>query len=246
MWPFRRKQRREGRPEPSLARQRQEAMRAARTVRGAADADAPHVAIDPHRARGGAGGARRRKKYVPPPVPADLGTLPPEYRAPEGPAVWDWVKRVPGDYFVEGWFEQDPEGYEDYTRWPRGDPVRGAHSIRRHVLDLILEASKAQYPNEFGGMLRAEKGIIEELILTPGTESGATSAIFQFHLLPVDLSIVGTIHSHPSPVPYPSAADTALFERHGRLHIITGYPYGSGDWRAFDHRSHLVPLKVVP
>ncbi len=184
-------------------------------------------------------------KYVPPPVPDDPSKLPKAYRAPEGPEVWDWLKTAPRGYFVEAWYEEDPEGYEDYAQWPRAEAPKAARAIRRHVLDLILEASRAQYPKEFAGMLRAEAGVIEELMLLPGTVSGDAHAIFQFHMMPVDLSIVGTIHSHPSPIPYPSAADTELFERHGRLHIITGHPFGAEDWRAFDHRSRMVRLQVL-
>lgn len=174
-----------------------------------------------------------------------LEHLDPAYVAPEGYAVWDWLKTAPRDYFVEAWPEYDPMGYEDYSKWPRADAPKAARAIRRHVLELILEASAAQYPQEFGAMLRAEKGVIEELVLLPGTVAGDSHAIFQFHMAPIDLDIVGTIHSHPSPIPYPSAADTELFERHGRVHIITGHPFTMSDWNAFDHRSHKIELKIL-
>jgi proteasome lid subunit RPN8/RPN11 len=241
VWPFRRKdKKRQRRPQQgtsAMARQRAEAMRAARAEGNRPTTDERREATLRLR--------RARKKYVPPPVPDDPTTLPIEYQAPKDHTIWWWVKTAPIDYFIEGWFERDPYGFEDYSQWPRADLPRGIRAIRRHVLDLIMEASKASYPNEFGGMLRVEDGIIDELILAPGTEGGATAAIFQLHMMPVDMSIVGTIHSHPSPIPYPSAADTNLFERYGRIHIITGHPFGPTDWRAFDHRSHLVPLKVV-
>lgn len=168
------------------------------------------------------------------------------YESPADDSVWGWLKRAPSDYFIEGWAEMDPEGFEDYARWPRNvKGVRAARAIRRHVLELILAASKDQYPQEFGAMLRATNGVIEELILVPGTISGDSHAIFQFHMLPIDMDIIGTIHSHPSPIPYPSAADTHLFEQQGRVHIITGHPFGPNDWNAFDHHSHLVDLEVL-
>lgn len=189
--------------------------------------------------------SKPRKQYVPPPVPDDPSVLPRSMRAPEGPAVWGWVKRAPIDYWVEAWYEYDPEGFEDFRKWPQAPTPKVAHKIRRHVLDMIMEAGKSQMPNEFGAMMRAEKGIIEELVLLPGTLGGETSAIFQMHMMPVDMSIIGTIHTHPSPIPYPSAADTALFERYGRVHIIAAVPFGPDDWRAFDHRSRLVKLEVV-
>ncbi|MBW3581869.1 MAG: hypothetical protein KY455_02115, partial [Euryarchaeota archaeon] len=126
---------------------------------------------------------RKKKTRGPPPPPDspdDPSRLPPEYRAPDDDRVWDWIKTAPIDYFVEAWSEMDPEGFEDFRLWPQGQPVKAATKIRRHILELILQASKEQYPNEFGGLLRAEKGVIEELVLLPGTISGDSSAIFQF------------------------------------------------------------------
>lgn len=190
--------------------------------------------------------SQSRQNYVPPPVPSSPLLVPAHYRAPEGPEVWQWLKTAPPDYFVEAWPEYAPEGYEDFSKWPQAEkPPRGVHSITRLVLNTILEAGKAQHPKEFGGMLRMEDGVVTELVLLPGTVSGDSHAIFQMHMLPVDMSIIGTVHTHPSPLPYPSAADTELFERNGRLHIIAAWPYGRDDWRAYDHKSHMVRLKVV-
>lgn len=187
----------------------------------------------------------RAKRYVPPPIPDDPSQLPRAYQAPDGPEVWNWVKSVPRDYWIHAEPEYDPHGFEDFRKWPRAETPKIARKIRRRILHMILEAGKAQMPQEFGAMLRAEHGIIEELVLVPGTLSGDSSAIFQMHMLPVDSSIIGTIHTHPSPIPYPSAADTALFERYGRVHIIAAVPFGPDDWRAFDHRSRMVQVEVV-
>ena len=59
-------------------------------------------------------------------------------------------------------------------------------AIRRKTLRMILEASKDTYPKEFAAILRAEEGVIEELLLLPGTVSGDVHAIFQLHMLPID------------------------------------------------------------
>ena len=117
--------------------------------------------------------------------------------------------------------------------------------IERDVLDLILEASKSTYPKEFAGALRARNDVITELILVPGTFSSYAGAMLQFHTLPIDRSVVGTIHSHPSPIPYPSAQDLALFDRWGRIHIIVAAPFNERSWRAFDGRGEEVPLEVI-
>ena len=127
----------------------------------------------------------------------------------------------------------------------RKDERANIHSIRRRTLKMILEASKSSYPEEFGAILRAKKGVINELILLPGTESGERSALFKLHMLPVDFSVVGTVHSHPSGAIYPSEADVDLFRKFGWIHIITGYPFEKDSWACFTVEGLERPLKVV-
>ena len=127
----------------------------------------------------------------------------------------------------------------------RKDDRANIHSIRRRTLKMILEASKSSYPEEFGAILRAKKGVINELILLPGTESGERSALFKLHMLPVDFSVVGTVHSHPSGAIYPSEADVDLFRKFGWIHIITGYPFEKDSWACFTVEGLPRPLKVV-
>lgn len=122
---------------------------------------------------------------------------------------------------------------------------RRVWGIRKKALDLILEVSKESYPKEFGGLLRAEKGVITEIILLPGTLSGKTSAIFQLHMLPADFTIVGTVHSHPSGSFHHSNADLHLFENFGHTHIIACMPYDYDSWCAYDYYGNKVDLNVV-
>lgn len=124
--------------------------------------------------------------------------------------------------------------------------AKKVHGIRRKTLRMILEASKDTYPKEFAAILRAEEGVIEELLLLPGTISGDVHAIFQLHMLPIDFSVVGTIHSHPSGNYQPSDADRQLFSHFGRVHIITGYPYTERTWRAYDHYGEPRAMDIVP
>lgn len=119
------------------------------------------------------------------------------------------------------------------------------YGIRRKTLRMVLEASRDTYPREFAAVLRAEEGVITELLLLPGTISGDVHAIFQLHMLPIDFTAVGTIHSHPSGNYSPSEADRNLFSHFGRIHIITGHPYTEDTWRAYDHMGNPRPLEVV-
>jgi len=118
--------------------------------------------------------------------------------------------------------------------------------IRRKTLRMILEASKDTFPKEFAAILRAEEGVIEELLLLPGTVSGDVHAIFQLHMLPIDFSVVGTIHSHPSGSYNPSDADRQLFSHFGRVHIIVGHPYTERTWQAYDHDGKPRAMDIVP
>jgi len=120
--------------------------------------------------------------------------------------------------------------------------------ITRKCLNLILEASKSNYPKEFGGLLRVDtnfKDTISEIVLLPGTVSGDSHAIFQLHMLPIDFSIIGTVHSHPSPVPRPSDADLHLFEKFGRVHIIVANPFDEFSWKAYDFRGNELQLRII-
>jgi proteasome lid subunit RPN8/RPN11 len=128
----------------------------------------------------------------------------------------------------------------DFTK--RMEPVR---AIRKRTLKMVLEASKSSYPNEFGAMLKAEKGVIRELWLLPGTESSERSALFKLHMMPPEPKIVGTVHSHPSGSCHPSDADLDLFRRFGYCHIIVCEPYSMRSWACYDGYGNPRELDVV-
>jgi hypothetical protein len=64
-------------------------------------------------------------------------------------------------------------------------------------------------------------------------------------MLHADLSVAGTVHSHPSGALHPSDADLRLFRSWGRRHLILGAPFGPGAWRAYDGNGRETTLKVV-
>ncbi|KXB01938.1 hypothetical protein AKJ44_01810 [candidate division MSBL1 archaeon SCGC-AAA261F17] len=119
------------------------------------------------------------------------------------------------------------------------------HSINREALKLILGASKTSHPNEFAGILRADKGVITEVLLLPGTFSSEQSAIMRLHMMPIDSTACGTVHSHPTPNPEPSQADLELFNKFGEVHIIVASPYKEESWCAYDHQGRGIELKVT-
>ena len=119
--------------------------------------------------------------------------------------------------------------------------------IKQDCLDIILESAKSIYPREFGGLLRVDskfKHTIIEVILLPGTISGGSQAIFQLHMLPIDFSIIGTVHSHPSGFPNPSNADLTLFDKYGRIHIIVASPFDEYSWKSYDYSGKEIDIKI--
>ena len=119
--------------------------------------------------------------------------------------------------------------------------------IKQDCLDIILESAKSIYPKEFGGLLRVDskfKHTIIEVILLPGTISGGSQAIFQLHMLPIDFSIIGTVHSHPSGFPNPSNADLTLFDKYGRIHIIVASPFDEYSWKSYDYSGKEIDIKI--
>jgi len=113
---------------------------------------------------------------------------------------------------------------------------------------MVMAASRDTYPNEFAAALRVNRrGIITELIMVPGTISGGRKALMHLYNLPIDFSIVGSVHSHPSGNYHPSEADLKFFSSFGRVHIIVGYPYDlkMGTWAAYDRGGNPVELPVL-
>lgn len=126
--------------------------------------------------------------------------------------------------------------------------VQRQWKIKRDCLTLILECAKANDPREFGGLLRRdaqEKDTITEVVLLPGTVSGDSHAIFQLHMLPIDFSIAGTVHSHPSSIPLPSDADLHLFGKFGKIHMIVARPYTEFSWKAYDYNGKEREVIIV-
>lgn len=116
--------------------------------------------------------------------------------------------------------------------------------IARDTLHFILEAGKSTAPFEFAGLLREEGGIITEVIVLPGTESGESSALIHMYMLP-SMHIAGSVHSHPSPSLQPSEADLELFGHTGNCHIIACSPFRESNWACYDSAGNRRELPVL-
>jgi proteasome lid subunit RPN8/RPN11 len=116
--------------------------------------------------------------------------------------------------------------------------------IARDTLSFILEASKSMAPDEFAGLLQEKDGIITEVLILPGTESGNTSAVIRLYMMP-NIKAAGSVHSHPGPNRKPSQADLNLFSKTGNCHIIVGRPYDNNSWTCYDREGKVRELQVL-
>ena len=120
--------------------------------------------------------------------------------------------------------------------------------IDQTVIESILEYAKACHPKE--GILllkgRINKHLImaEEVEIPPIAVHGRDFSNFPLHMLPIDFSVVGTAHSHPSGVLKPSIVDLNNF--YGRIMIVTAYPYNSEqNISVFDREGNPVKYEIV-
>jgi len=100
-------------------------------------------------------------------------------------------------------------------------------SIDRELLEAILEGARRLYPRETILLLRGRKNKnsirINDLLVPPLASYGRGFSSLPLHMLPMDFSIVGTAHSHPSGNLNPSHAD--LNHSFGMILLITGFPF---------------------
>jgi proteasome lid subunit RPN8/RPN11 len=117
--------------------------------------------------------------------------------------------------------------------------------IESEALKFMLHACKSTYPNEFAGFLREKDNVITEILLGPGTLFGKTGSIINKWLLPIDPSICGTVHSHPSSNITPSPSDLRYFSTFGKYHCIVGYPYTRDSLQFYSKKGTPLDYKVV-
>lgn len=116
------------------------------------------------------------------------------------------------------------------------------------LLNSIFEGAKRLYPKETVMLLRGKKskGLIHVsgLVVPPLAVYGYGFANLPFHRLPMDFSVVGTVHSHPSGNINPSSVDLNQF--FGRVLMIVGFPFASTQNAAiYDSNCEKLQLEVT-
>jgi len=120
-------------------------------------------------------------------------------------------------------------------------------TIKRTLIDGILAYSRDTHPKEILLLLRGAKDNgfqINEFVIPPSAIRGLGFSTFKPDRIPFDLSILGTVHSHPSGELSPSTHDLNHF--YGRIMMIVAYPYSSiEDIAIYDGRGRAVPFKTI-
>jgi proteasome lid subunit RPN8/RPN11 len=91
-------------------------------------------------------------------------------------------------------------------------------SIPRNLLETILASFLL-----LRGKKHKDTVKISDLLIAPFAVHARGFASYPTHMLPMDFSIVGTVHSHPSGNTLPSSVD--LNHVFGRVLMIVGYPF---------------------
>ena len=120
-------------------------------------------------------------------------------------------------------------------------------SMTQDLLTTIFEGAKQLYPKENIMFLRGKKTKdtlkITELVIPPLAVHGQGFTNAPVHMLPMDFSIVGTVHSHPSGNLSLSNVDFNHF--FGRIMMIVGFPFSNENNIAiYDSKGEKLQLLV--
>ena len=120
--------------------------------------------------------------------------------------------------------------------------------VEEELLQAVFETARRLYPREMVLLLRGEKKRnmvkISELIIPPLATYGSGFANIPLHMLPMDFSIVGTVHSHPSGNLTPSTAD--LNHVFGIILMIVGFPFADErNVAVYNRRGEKLTLKTT-
>jgi proteasome lid subunit RPN8/RPN11 len=120
--------------------------------------------------------------------------------------------------------------------------------IERETLSHIFNNAIAVHPREMilllRGKIKKNQAMITDLIVPPLATHGRGSSGFQPYMLPMDFSLIGTVHSHPSGVAKPSLAD--LHHSFGRIIMIVAFPYNNLENVAvYNHSGEKLTLHVT-
>ncbi|MCQ2069955.1 MAG: hypothetical protein MJZ68_02370 [archaeon] len=111
-------------------------------------------------------------------------------------------------------------------------------------IDGFNAAAKSTYPDEFICLHRMHDGIIDEIVMLPGTIFGDSHSFIMDWMDPIDYNRTGSAHSHPGYSNEASEDDLTVFGHMGGVHFITCQPYDRHSWRAYNSAGEVVHLDM--
>jgi proteasome lid subunit RPN8/RPN11 len=110
--------------------------------------------------------------------------------------------------------------------------------VPKEIIQMILESAKSLHPKEtiflLRGKARKDKITISEIVIPPSATYGKGFASLPMFMMPIDFSIIGTAHSHPSGSLALSVED--LNHALGRIILVAAYPYNGVECLAVYNR----------
>jgi len=121
-------------------------------------------------------------------------------------------------------------------------------TLKREIFEMILEGARRLHPKETIVLLRGktDKNTINvlEVLIPPLASYGRGFSAFPSHMLPMDFSIIGTAHSHPSGNLKPSVED--LNHSMGKIILIVAFPYKEKENAAvYNRKGEKLTLEVT-
>ena len=119
--------------------------------------------------------------------------------------------------------------------------------IPRTLVEGVMELAQGRHPKEtillLRGTTQGEIIRITETVLPPFAVGGKGFATFPTRALPFDLTLIGTLHSHPLGRLTPSTGDLHNF--FGKIMIIIGPPYKTTNLIAYIKTGEKIPIHII-
>ncbi len=113
-------------------------------------------------------------------------------------------------------------------------------------MEFMLGVARELHPREFVGLLRGVRDTVDEVIVVPASIYGGGFAQVRWMHVPLDRSIIGSVHSHPSSNNSPSSTDLRYFSKTGDTHFIIRHPYrGAEDIACYSRDGERLGLEII-
>ena len=116
--------------------------------------------------------------------------------------------------------------------------------INKTLLEDAFSSARKYYPDEFMCFLgqNPKTKIIDEIVLLP-TTNGKTFTSINLGVIPIDDTIIGSLHSHPSNSITPSKADLNFFKRF-KVNFILGIGQYN-NFASYDENGNKLELELL-